>query len=224
LDNINIHRVLIAPLDWGLGHATRCIPIIQSFQALNIEVVIAAEGACANLLSKEFPNTRLIPLRGYRVQYAKSAMGLMGKLLLQVPKILSSIRSEHRWLEKIITEEKIDLVISDNRYGLYSKNIPSVFITHQLLIKAPFRFLEQIIQKINYRYINRFSICWVPDAASNEINLAGVLSHPSKLPEIPVSYLGIVSRIKATELKENKYNYCFLLSGPEPQRTILEKR
>lgn len=223
MDNINIQRVLIAPLDWGLGHATRSIPIIKSFQALNIDVLIAAEGACAALLSKEFPTIRIIPLNGYRIAYAKTAIGLIGKLIQQVPKILRIIKREHLWLEKIIQVEKIDLVISDNRYGLYTKQIPCVFITHQLTIKTPFEFIERLIQKINYRFINRFSACWVPDAAS-EINIAGLLSHPSQMPETPVSYLGIVSRMEQKETPETQFDYCFLISGPEPQRTILEEQ
>lgn len=223
MDNINIHRVLIAPLDWGLGHATRSIPIIHSFQALNIDVLIAAEGASASLLSKEFPTIRIIPLRGYRIQYAKTAIGLIGKLLQQVPKIMGSIKSEHQWLEKIIQEEKIDLVISDNRYGLYTNQVPCVFITHQLIIKTPFKFLERFIQKINYKFINRYSACWVPDAAS-EINIAGLLSHPIKLPETPVYYMGIISRMEQKETIKTQFNYCFLISGPEPQRTILEEK
>lgn len=223
MDNINIHRVLIAPLDWGLGHATRCIPIIKSFQALNIDVLIAAEGACAALLSKEFPGIRIIPLNGYRIQYAKTAMGLIGTLIQQLPKILRSIKSEHLWLEKIIQEENIDLVISDNRYGLYTQQVPCVFITHQLTIKTPFEFLERVIQKINYRFINRFSACWVPDTAT-EINIAGQLSHPIKLPKTPVSYMGIVSRMEQKKTSETQFDYCFLISGPEPQRTILEEK
>lgn len=223
MDNINIHRVLIAPLDWGLGHATRSIPIIKSFQELNIDVLIAADGACAALLSKEFPTIRIIPLRGYRIQYAKTAIGLIGKLVQQVPKILGSIKQEHLWLEKIIQEEKIDLVISDNRYGLYTKQVPCVFITHQLMIKTPFEFLERLIQKINYRFINRFSACWIPDTAA-EINIAGLLSHPAKLPKTPVSYMGIVSRMEQKETTGTKFDYCFLLSGPEPQRSILEEQ
>lgn len=223
MDNINIHRVLIAPLDWGLGHATRCIPIIKSFQALNIEVLIAAEGACASILSKEFPTIRIIPLKGYRIQYAKTAIGLIKKLIQQLPKIMGSIKREHQWLEKIIQEEKIDLVISDNRYGLYTQQVPCVFITHQLMIKTPFGFLERVIQKINYRFINRFSACWVPDSAS-EINIAGLLSHPSKLPKTTVSYMGIVSRMEQKETLEKEFDYCFLISGPEPQRTILEEQ
>lgn len=221
MDNINIHRVLIAPLDWGLGHATRCIPIIKAFQSLGYEVLIAADGAVASLLSNEFPDIKIIHLSGYHIQYAKSAKALAWKLLLQVPKILSSISKEQNWLDQIIETEKIDLVISDNRYGLYSKKIPSIFITHQLCIKTPFPFLEEILRKINYRFINRFSACWVPDVAG-ENNVAGLLSHPKTLTKIPVHYIGMLSRMMKQEQEKKQFDYCFLLSGPEPQRTILE--
>jgi uncharacterized protein (TIGR00661 family) len=221
LNKFNINRVLLAPLDWGLGHATRCIPIIRSFQDLNIEVLIAAEGSVATLLHAEFPNIRIIPLRGYQIKYAKTSTGLYWKLLSQVPKILRTIREEHTWLQRIIQEEKIDLVVSDNRYGLNSNQIPCVFITHQLTIKAPIKIIEDLLQKINYHFINRFSSCWIPDAFG-EKNVAGVLSHPKLLPRIPVNYLGIITRMKQDHSANFTYQYCFLLSGPEPQRTLLE--
>jgi uncharacterized protein (TIGR00661 family) len=221
LDNINIHRVLIAPLDWGLGHAARCIPIIKAFQSLKNEVIIAADGAPAKLLSNEFPEIRIIHLNGYHIQYAKTSKAFTWKLFKQIPKILKSIKNEHAWLEQIIEKEKIDLVISDNRYGLYTPKVPCVFITHQLLIKTPFKYLDHLIQKINYRYINRFSVCWVPDA-SGENNIGGILSHPKILPSIPVHYLGILARMKRNDETILQFDVCFLLSGPEPQRTILE--
>jgi len=223
LDNINIHRVLIAPLDWGLGHATRCIPIIHSLQSLDFEVIIAAEGAGAKLLKAEFPNIRIIHLLGYQIRYTKTPIGLLWKILWQVPNIIKSINKEHTWLEKIIKDENIDLVISDNRYGLYSSQIPCVFITHQLLIKTPFSIFDRLLQKINYRFINRFSACWVPDSAM-EKNVAGKLSHPKKIPRTPVHYIGILTRMLQASNRSTKFKNCFLLSGPEPQRSILEKQ
>lgn len=223
MDKINIQRVLIAPLDWGLGHATRCIPIIKAFQLLHYEVIIAADGSSAKLLTNEFPELRVVYLDGYHIQYASTAKGLPWKLFLQIPKILSSIKKEHQWLDTIIEKEKIDLIISDNRYGLCTKKIPCVFITHQLLIKTPFKNLDRLIQKINYGYINRFTACWVPDA-SGENNIGGILSHPKLLPSIPVHYLGILTRMKRNDETTMLFDYCFLLSGPEPQRSILENK
>ncbi len=221
-ENINIRRVLIAPLDWGLGHATRCIPIIHALLAQGYEVVIAADGAPAVLLAKEFPSITILPLRGYKIQYAKTGAGLFWQLLKQLPRIVQTISTENAWLQKIIVTEKIDLVISDNRFGLHTKLVPCVFITHQLTIKAPIVWVEKILQKINYYFINQYSACWVPDIAG-DINLAGVLSHPTVLPKIPIKYIGLLSRVENKKIAI-EFQYCFLLSGPEPQRTLLEKK
>lgn len=215
-------RVLVAPLDWGLGHATRCIPIIRFLLERGCTVFIAAEGAAAHLLRAEFPTVAMLPLKGYRIRYAKSKLGLALRMASQIPTILRSIRYENAWLQETKQTHQIQLVISDNRYGLYSQQIPSVFITHQLTIKMPFQWLEKWVQRINYHYINRFTACWVPDLAGTE-NVAGLLAHPKKFPAIPVSYLGLLSRFTTTDNQSIEYDYCVLLSGPEPQRTLLEK-
>lgn len=212
----------MAPLDWGLGHATRCIPIVRALLQNNIQVILAAEGAQAALLKQEFPQLTCLPLTGYRVRYSRSRWLLPLKLLIQLPRLLATIRSEHDWLDVVIDQYQIDLVIADNRYGLNTKKIPCVFITHQLTIKAPSAWLEKRLQKINYRYINRFTACWVPDAAGKE-NAAGLLSHPANMPKTKVSYIGLLARFQK-QPSATQFEYCILLSGPEPQRTLLENK
>jgi uncharacterized protein (TIGR00661 family) len=220
--NFNIQRILVAPLDWGLGHATRCIPIIKALLANGYEVLLAGEGKQASLLRQEFPQLICLPLKGYRIRYSRARWWLPFKLLQQLPRLLGIIRREKQWLEQCIGERNIDLVISDNRYGLYSQKVPCIFITHQLTIKAPLGWVEKLLQRINYRYINRFTACWVPDTASYP-GAAGILSHPGRLPRIPVHYLGLLARFEKKELNP-VYDYCIVLSGPEPQRSILEKK
>jgi uncharacterized protein (TIGR00661 family) len=215
-------KILVAPLDWGLGHATRCIPIIKELIQGNCTVLIAAFGKIKTLLEAEFPSIRFLDLPGYNIEYAASGWGLAAKIVVQIPKLLSAIKEEHNWLKKIVEEEGVDAIISDNRYGLYHPKIRSVFITHQLLIKAPVKLAEDILQDINYRHINRFDECWVPDAAE-ENNLAGALSHPPSMPEITVHYLGAVSRFGNSEKGIERDYLLILLSGPEPQRSLLEK-
>ena len=220
--NFNIEKVLVAPLDWGLGHATRCIPIIRGLLSNGFQVVLAAEGVQASLLHTEFPDLLILPLVGYRVRYSNKKWMLPFTILRQLPGLFTIIKKEHSWLQKAIKEHKIDLVISDNRYGLSTRVIPCIFITHQLTIKAPFRWLENLLRKINYHYINQFTACWVPDVAEDK-NAAGLLSHPTLLPHTKVHYLGLLSRFQLTPISK-KYEYCILLSGPEPQRTLLEKK
>jgi uncharacterized protein (TIGR00661 family) len=220
--NFNIQKVLVAPLDWGLGHATRCIPIIRALLNKGYQVVLAAEGSQASLLATEFPSLQILPLTGYRVRYSKNKWWLPFALLLQLPRLLRIIKYENRWLDSVIDEHHIDLVISDNRYGLFTKKVACIFITHQLTIKAPLGTLEKAMRQINYSYINRYSSCWVPDV-KDAINAAGVLSHPPKLPLTKVQYIGLLSRFEKRTVTK-KYDYCILLSGPEPQRTLLENK
>ncbi len=219
--NNYINKILVAPLDWGLGHTTRCIPIIRALQTAAFEVVIAGTTLQIELLQKEFPGILNFPLKGYNVHYSKQKSLLPLKILSQVPKILSSIYEEKKWLKKLVAEEKIDLVISDNRFGLSHAGIPCIFITHQLEIKTPSRFLQNIMQKINYRFINKFSLCWVPDF-EGEKNIAGDLSHPKKIPRTPLRYIGPLSRFENTDETSISTNWLFLISGPEPQRSLLE--
>ena len=214
-------RVLIAPLDWGLGHASRCLPIILSLIEHGCEVIVASEGAAKQLLQLEFPGLVFADLKGYRIVYSRKKFWLPVKLLMQFPKIMFRIYSENRWLKKIVEQYKIDAVISDNRFGMYHAAIPSVYITHQLMIKTGNRFTEKFAQKLHYHFINKFKECWVPDWAGG-LNLAGDLSHPAVLPNTPVKYIGSLSRFEK-KAEEIKYDCCILISGPEPQRSIFEE-
>jgi len=217
-------RILLVPLDWGLGHATRCIPVIYELIKQNSEVWLAGEGAQETLLKREFPNLPFLPLKGYRVKYAGSRIGLFRAIFFQLPRFFKTIRQENRWLKKVVAEYQFDAIIADNRYGLYHVSVPSVFITHQLAIKTPFgKWSDRFLQKINYRFINRFSECWIPDE-EKENGLAGELSHPVSLPAIPVHYTGILSRLKKNNSAEQKNHLFISLSGPEPQRTLLENK
>lgn len=186
-------------------------------------VTVAADGAALVLLQAEFPGIAFINLNGYHVQYSTNKRFLPFKILAQAPKIMRAIRGEHAWLQKAIAEHQFDAVISDNRFGLYTRKVPCIFITHQLLIQAPFDWLQRLVQRINYRYINRYTQCWVPDF-EGEINIAGKLSHPAKLPAIPLQYLGPLVRFKRIEPTTPQYKWMIILSGPEPQRTILERK
>jgi UDP:flavonoid glycosyltransferase YjiC (YdhE family) len=213
-------RILVAPLDWGLGHATRCIPIIGELLKAGAEVILAGEGSTEEILRSEFPSLEFVHLQGYRITYGKNKIDLVGKILLQIPHILSAIENENAWLENVISEYHIDAVISDNRYGLYNKNIYSVIITHQLQIKTGLAITDRVLQDINFNYINNFNACWIPDISSKP-SLAGQLSHPKKKPSIPMGYIGWQSRFH-NNLTPSAKHLLVILSGPEPQRTLLE--
>ena len=220
--------VCISPLDWGLGHATRCIPIINAFLSLGHKVYIAAEGHHAVILKEAFPAVEILPLRGYRVHYSKNKALFFSHIFLQGPKILWSAICEYYWLKKKQKEYHFDLTISDNRVGFFHKQVPSVFITHQLHLIMPFRFVTRLFQQMQYCWLKNFSACWVPDMEGNN-NLSGVLANPKNKPKTPIFYLGFLSRLFPSNFKKNEtvaiepIHFLGIISGPEPQRSLLEE-
>ncbi|QDO93522.1 glycosyltransferase [Formosa sediminum] len=212
-------RILIAPLNWGLGHATRCIPIINMLITHNYIPVIASDGIALALLKKEFPDVETVELPAYDIKYAKKGHFFKLKLIKDSPKLLKAIKAEKKATKAIISTHNIDGVISDNRLGVYSKKIPSVFITHQLQVLSG--TTTWLSTKMHQRIIEKFDQCWVPDH-ENEPSLSGKLGHMKNI-EIPIKYLGPLSRFERQELKP-EYDIMLLLSGPEPQRTLLEDK
>ena len=214
--------VLIAPLDWGLGHATRCTPIIKELINQGTRVIIASAGPQKALLSAEFPGLELVDLPGYAIRH-KQGLFLKWGLVFQTPSILKQIKRENQWLADFIQTHKPDAVISDNRYGLYHPDVYCVFLTHQLAIRTGLGSLvNHFILKWNYSFIRKFSACWIPDWPG-AISLAGKLSHPTTKPPVPTRYVGILSRLKPFPVKPEKNTLLILISGPEPQRTDFEK-
>ena len=215
-------KVLIIPLDWGLGHATRCIPIIQHMLKLGWKVSLAGEGKTAKLLSSEFPELPMFNLKGYRISYPTKGWLFIPKIILQIPKIIASIIREHCWLKQEMKIHGWDLVISDNRYGLFTDKAKTIIITHQLhLISGLGKPVDLLVRKITYLFLQRYNTCWVPDT-EDSLNISGKLSHPNKLPK-NVEYIGPISRMEKNDAAE-KNTVLLLLSGPEPQRTILEEK
>ncbi len=233
MSEFSSHRVLVAPLDWGLGHATRCVPVIKKLQEEGKEVILTANGRAEHFLKAEFPELEFVYSPEYRIRYSKY-FPLWVMMIVQAPLFILNIYREHGWLNKFLERKGIDEVISDNRYGLWSKKIPCVFITHQLMIKLPgiIKFLEPIIHKLIISFVKKYSECWIPDVEGNE-NLSGELSHQYKIPE-NTKFIGTLSRFQKLKddlkvqllaaTKESSYSICFILSGPEPQRTFLEKQ
>ncbi|RYY61844.1 MAG: glycosyl transferase family 28, partial [Chitinophagaceae bacterium] len=130
--------ILVAPLDWGLGHATRCFPIIRNLLARGHAVHLGGNGASGRLLRDAFPDLPFHELPGHTVRYARSRRGWLWKIMLQLPQLRHSVRAEHKWLTAFLRRQPLAAVISDNRYGLYHPELPCVLITHQLDIRTPF--------------------------------------------------------------------------------------
>lgn len=215
----NTKTILVAPLHWGLGHATRCIPIIQALLNHNFKVIIASDGGALALLRKEFPNLKYIELPSYNITYPKNGKLFKWKMLLNLPKINKVISTEKEIVNRLVSEGKIQGIISDNRLGIRSEKTPSVYITHQLNVLSG--NTTNISTKAHQSIINKFDECWVPDI-NGKFNLSGKLGH-LKNPLFPIKYLGAISRMKELALPI-KFDILVVLSGPEPQRTLLEEK
>ncbi len=212
-------KVFIAALNWGLDHATRCIPIIYALLDEGFIPVIASDGDALSMLRKEFPKLESITLPSYNIEYQEKRKNFKLKMLFKSPSIVKTIRKEREIIKTIVESENYHGIISDGRLGVRHKNIPSVFITHQLTILSG--KTTKISTKLQNKYISKFDVCWVPDMADNP-NLSGVLGHP-KRNKIPVTYLGPLSRFNHEDLPK-LYDIMVLLSGSEPQRSLLEQK
>jgi uncharacterized protein (TIGR00661 family) len=211
--------ILVAPLHWGLGHATRCIPVIRALIHSGYEVILASDGAALSLLQKEFPKLESVELPSYHIRYSKKGSLLKFKLLLNAPHIRKTISREKKLVDDLVDSGRIHGIISDNRFGVHSKKIPSVYITHQLNVFSG--ITSRLSSGAHRKVIRKFDECWVPDIEGPG-NLSGKLGHLEK-PLLSVKYIGPLSRLTYNDLPK-KYDIMCLLSGPEPQRTILEEK
>ncbi len=218
-------KILIAPLDWGMGHTTRCFPLVEALLQQGHEVLWAAEGHAATFIHNRFPQLQILPLQGYRIHYNKERGNFALAIANQIPKILKAINYEYQWLQNMQSIYHFDAIISDNRYGLYHENVRCIIMTHQLqILTGKGLWVDKILQKINYRFLSRFNKVWIVDNALPPY-LSGKLGHPIKLPKNAV-YIGLLSQLKVPEhiANTNENNILILLSGPEPQRSILQEK
>ncbi|HEX6225949.1 MAG TPA: glycosyltransferase [Chryseolinea sp.] len=218
-------KILIAPLDWGLGHATRCIPIIEALLKRGCTVLVAGSGESLQLLRHEFPSLTFFALPPYAPKYSYDDSMVLS-MARQIPKFVSVIRKEHLLIESLVERHNIDLVISDNRYGCWSSMVTSVFITHQLNILMPRRlgWIEPVVRNLNQNLIRKFSQCWIPDYSENDLRLSGRLSESDKISLDRITFVGPLSRFQPTVNADNEYDLICVLSGPEPQRSIFEEK
>jgi UDP-N-acetylglucosamine:LPS N-acetylglucosamine transferase len=181
-------------------------------------VVLGVTKTTSLIFDEEFPQLKKVEVIPYNIKYSK-ALPVAVKLLLDAPRIFNVIKSERKQLEQIIKDCNINVVISDNRFGMSSKNVDSIYITHQLNIQAG--LFSVIANKIHHHYIKQFNTVWVPDFEEESSCLSGKLAHHSSIKN--VKYLGPLSRLSIPTSKHNGFDYLCILSGPEPLRTELER-
>jgi UDP-N-acetylglucosamine:LPS N-acetylglucosamine transferase len=209
------NRILVAPLNWGLGHATRCVPIINALLQENFIPIIASDGTSLEFLRQEFPNLETLELPSYHISYAKN---LKWNLLLKMPKILKAIQLERKIIKRFIDENNTVIgLISDNRFGVRSDKVVSVYMTHQVNVFSGITTF--LTSKIHQKIIKKYDECWIPDQDNS--SLSGKLSRTKT--DLNQKYIGVLSRFKKQQLEEN-IPVLILISGPEPNRTYFEEK
>ncbi|MBL7926721.1 MAG: glycosyltransferase [Bacteroidia bacterium] len=224
-------KVLVAPLNWGLGHATRCMPVIETLQHKGAKVYVASSGQALQWLKQACNDVTFINLPDYNIAYSKNNQAIA--VLKTWFKINKSIANEHKLLLQLQQQYHFDIVISDNRYGMWHADVLSIFICHQIQIPVYgfFSWLRKPLLNYHYKKIKKFNRCWIPDAET-ENNLSGIMSHGFK-QLLPTNYIGLLSRfvlndtrlqpIHKTLLTLGPFQIIVVLSGPEPQRTMLQQ-
>ena len=221
-------KILVAPLNWGLGHASRCVPLVQRLLNEGNEVILGGDGESLTLLRRHFPKLRYTYLAPLNLRYNKGTRQVWA-MLRALPKLIRWSMKDHLMLKALLNEEPIDRVISDNRFGLYSKKTECIYITHQLHIMLPrgWRWAERIASRMHARIYTRFNKVWVPDYEDTQKRLAGELSHLKKeqRTKYKVQFIGPLSRFQNNPSIPNNPSYSIVavLSGLEPHRTLLEQ-
>jgi uncharacterized protein (TIGR00661 family) len=213
-----LKKVFFGILNWGLGHSTRSVPIIELLITKGYEVHIGSDGVALTFLRNRFEGLSFHELPSYDASYSTGNNQSM-KIALQIPKFLQAIKKEGQFIFDLHQEENFDLIISDNRFGVKVKGVKSIYITHQVNIKSS--FFGGMLKNMHGKIINEFDECWVPDFLPPN-NLSGSLSEATDHIQL-IKYIGPLSHLTISQL-DQKYDICYLLSGPEPQRSILEKK
>lgn len=213
--------ILVAPLNWGLGHASRDIPLIAALRAMGHRVVVASEGPALALLRARFAGIEALSLPSYRVRYQAGRSQLLSMLWVALRLPMHNLR-EHLWLRRVVRSYGIDFVLSDNRYGLWSRRCPCVHITHQLRVlpPPPMGWAGGLVALVLRRWLRRFDWVWVPDTIGPNA-WAGQLSAYNGLSNL--CYIGLLSRFTLPQPKAvvSAFEMVVVASGPPPHRQLL---
>ena len=209
-------RILISPLDWGMGHTTRCVALIKKLIEQQNEIFFAGNEAQINFIKREFPQISTTFLKGYGIRL-DNEKSTYWQVIKQLNKIRRAIKSESTFADNFVETNKIDYIISDNRYGLRSAQCKSIFITHQLSLQIPYG--KNLIDKNIKTWVEKFDCCWIPDFEKN--GLCGALAEAELA--IPKLFIGHLSRFEKQE-ETSKYKYLVIVSGPEPTRSQFAKK
>ncbi len=212
------NRVFIAVLNWGMGHASRSVPVIEKVIDTGADVVIASNGVTMIFLEERFPHVNILEIPDKEISYHTTGAGVgLLKRSFQQKKINEQ---QTEWMSENVAGLGITHIISDNLYGVFHPTIPSVIITHQIGILSP--FFKSRFDKYLADWLSKFDSVWIPDLPGED-SLAGKMLD-NEFYKGKREFLGPISRFPKGEEKEKDIDNLVILSGPEPQRTFLERK
>jgi uncharacterized protein (TIGR00661 family) len=217
-------KVFVAALDWGLGHATRIVPVIKDLVSKGHDIIIGCSERQKKIYQEHYPELTYENIISVSPVFSTRTFQIWPYVKF-VPKFLFAIWQENRQLHKLYKKYHFNVVISDNRYGLFLPQCKNILVTHQLHLKLPagLHFLTWGVNKIIHFWINRFDYCLIPDYPSS-VRIAGVLSEIFNSCKPIVRYIGPLSRLSLSYRDDKLSNdVLVLISGPEQQRTVFEQ-
>ena len=217
-------EIIYGVCSWGLGHATRSLPVIRKLINEQHRITVISNGRALELLKKEVGDmVQYVDIPDYPMLVSENTRQFMAKSMVYWPVFIKRIEDGLTELQKILEKKQYHCIISDGRYDMYSKKIPSFFISHQMRIMNPLRIkmFENAMERFNMFFFKRYVSIIIPDY--KEDTLSGDLSHNlRRINEETLHYVGVLSDFTKKPLKKN-IDYLISISGPEPQRSMLEE-
>lgn len=218
LPSIKNQRIFFCVLNWGIGHATRSIPMIEKLRTWNNEIILFSDGEAGQVLKKSFPTLEYKELSSYKIKYDNNLFPFLSLIVQSLTRSIT-IRRERKEINRSVEELNPDVIISDNRYGCYHRSLKNYIITHQLQLVSSSKWLMSFTAFFVKRLVKHFDELWIPDLET--IQLSGAMAQSSG--ELKKRYIGFPTE-KYENLKSIESDVLFLLSGPEPKRTIIQNQ
>jgi len=206
---IHSKKILISPLNWGMGHVSRCIPLIHKLLQNQNSVFIACDDSQKNIFNQYFyEKVKFIDHAGYPFQFSGKGNYVMD-LFFSMKKLMRRSKSELIEVDRFVKNFKIDIVISDHRYAFRSSTCQSIFMTHQL--NLPIGWCQFPFKLYHKKQIKQFDFIWIID--NNTKSIAGKLARIGDYKN--AQNIGILSRFMLYKQQENKTENVLIISGPK---------
>lgn len=216
----SILRILICPLNWGLGHATRSRPIIEQFIEKGHEVHLGGDGVSMEVLKNYYPKLPIHNLAQLNIQYGSS---FWISLLKQLPQLFRWWNMDQKIIGHLYKQYHFDLIISDSRPGCHYHETNNILVISQLSPRLPNQLLTWSAHRLFQSIFKPFNEIWIPDQ-TKELTLSGqLIVFPFHIPSRRIGFLSKLEKSEGEVSSTIAGRVLAIVSGPEPLRTRFEK-